>query len=63
MKESYEYPNLIYSTRLMLMEKKNLGKSYSLFETGESPDFDYFLFGMKCCLKELSHINILGTVL
>ena len=30
MKESYEYPNLSYSTELMLMEKKNQGKSYSL---------------------------------
>ena len=35
----------------MLMEKR---------KTGESPSFDYFLFGINCCLKELSQTNILG---
>ena len=29
-KESYEYPNLIYSIELMLMKKKNSRKSHSL---------------------------------
>ena len=52
--------NLFHSTNA---DGKKKVKSYSLHYTGKSPSFDYFLFGMNCYLKELSHINILGTAL
>ena len=55
MKVKYKYPNPIYSTQLMLMEKRN--------QRGRTPSFDYCLFRMNCYLMELSQINVLGNVL